>query len=280
MSQVEAGAALLGDAFPGAAPAVRRSVVAAILLSDWSWALGVVGAGALSVDGRVPDLAPRRCTCSWTGGRVSGVAVASSQFTCGAADPDADHPDARVAVDLEAALRDALTAHLAPLHQLLRATGLLRQGSRSMWGAAGDGVATALRLHADTQPEPEPLLAVATDVLAGAPRAWGEAGFERVVDRQGREHLTRQRTSCCLYYRLPDTPACLTCPRTSAAERLERLRGQLSASDAVDRPAAQARRDLGHVETAFRRGDDQVVRLVLLRRSARRRCGAAAGRTP
>lgn len=195
----EAVQALARD-HPRSTAGVRSTVAAAVLLSDWCWALAAVGAGALTADRRVPSLEPRAVWLQVHDGRVAGVAV-----TSGEARPLGCQ-------DLDAVLRRELTSHLTRLHEALRsgAPPLLRRGPRAMWGAAGDGVATALRLQAENVGQPAELLAAAERLLAGAPASWGRHGF----DRLGADGVTRTRTSCCLWYRLPDAPACATCPRT------------------------------------------------------------------
>jgi hypothetical protein len=221
---VDDGARALASEHPRASPAVRRAVAAALLVNDWCWALGVVGAGSLAVDRRVPDLPHTAVHLRVDGARVTGVALTSSTFACAADDPSAT---GRVVADLDDALREAIAAHLAPLHAALRAgtPPLLRRGPRAMCAAAGDGIAAALRLHADGLGEMDGarVLAVANRLLTGAPRAWGSWGFGRLADASGSEHLTRQRASCCLYYRLPGAPTCITCPRTGDDERAARL---------------------------------------------------------
>lgn len=208
---VQEAAAALAIEHPTAGAAVRRTVAAGLLLVDWSWALAAVGAGALAHDRRVPELAPDTVWLCWSAGRVSGIALTSRAITCAPDDPAAGSARASVAEDLDVVLRDALQRHLAQLHAALRGGDrpLLRLGPRTMWGAAGDGVATALRLQADGCPDATGVLAVAERVLAGAPPSWGRAGFVPADDGQ----VTRRRTSCCLYYRLPETVPCVSCPR-------------------------------------------------------------------
>ncbi len=48
------------------------------------------------------------------------------------------------------------------------------------------------------------------------------AGF-RVLEHAGRTEITRVRRSCCLAWRTGDGSTCFTCPRTSDAERRERM---------------------------------------------------------
>lgn len=208
---VEQGAQALAGAHPGSSAEVRSTVSAAVTLSDWCWALAAVGAGALTTDRRVPFLDPSGVWLRLQDGRVEGVAVTAAGFWCSPDDPSAHHPEARSRADLDVALRTEITAHLTRLHVTLRSgpAPLLRRGPRVMWGAAGDGLATALRLQAEQVQRPEELLGAAERLLAAAPASWGRHGFERTADG-----VTRARTSCCLWYRLPATPACATCPRT------------------------------------------------------------------
>lgn len=208
-------AAALAVEHPSAGAAVRRAVAGGLLLADWSWALAALGAGALAHDRRVPELAPEAVWLRWTDGRVTGVALTSRQIACAPGDPAAGSVRATVAEDLDAVLRSELQRHLARLHAALRGGDrpLLRLGPRSLWGAAGDGLATALRLQADGCPDAAGVLAVAERVLAGAPRSWGRARFLRADDGQ----VTRRRTSCCLYYRLPQAEPCAGCPRLAGA---------------------------------------------------------------
>lgn len=207
------GSQALSEEHPHSSAGIRSTVAAAVLLSDWCWALAALGAGSLAADHRVPDLDPSTVWLQVRDGRVVGAAATSAEFSCSPDDPAAQHPDARRCADLDGVLRSELTAHLGRLHVALRrgSSPLLRRGARAMWGAAGDGVATALRLQAERVERPEELLATAERLLAAAPASWGRHGF----DRTGTD-VTRARTSCCLWYRLPATAACVTCPRTLA----------------------------------------------------------------
>lgn len=176
---VAAGAAALGRSHPGAAPAVRQQVAAGLLLSQWSWAVGTAAVGCLRVDRRVPGLAHRDVYLRFDGGTVTGIALAGATFWATAEDAGSG---AVVADDLDAALRREAAAHLSPLHDRLRADPVrLRMGSRSLRAATVDGLDTASARLAGTAPPP--------------------------------------RGSCCLWYRLPGEPECLTCPRRGAPPR-------------------------------------------------------------
>ena len=209
---------LVGDAaariaaeHPSAPPAVVRTVAAAVLLDHWGWALAVAGAGALAATGQVLDLQPDRVHLQLQDGQVTGIAVHALSGRAG-----------------ESGLRAELTAHLRRLHGQL--TGgdrpLLRRSSRLLHGGIGDAVATALATQAEglAVVERDRVLDLAGRLLADA--GWGEPGWLVVAGAGGQQHRTRRRTSCCLWYRLPDQQPCLSCPRLTDAERADRLRAR------------------------------------------------------
>lgn len=176
---VAAGTAALGHSHPAASPAVRQQVAAGLLLSHWSWAVGTAAVGCLRVDRRVPRLAHRDVWLRFDGGTVTGIALASATFWASAEDAGCG---AVVTDDLGGALRRETAAHLSPLHDRLRGDQVrLRMGSRSLQAATVDGLNTASARLAGTDPPP--------------------------------------RGSCCLWYRLPGEPECLTCPRRGTPPR-------------------------------------------------------------
>jgi hypothetical protein len=208
-------AAALDAEHPGAAPRVRRTVAAAIVAADWSWALAAVAAGALACDARVPRLTSAAVWLRWEEGRVSGVALSSRAFWCAPVDPASGHASASVTERLDAQLRAEIGDRLAELDAALRhgPVPLLRRGARAVWGGAGDGIATALRLQSGGSDDAGERLDVAERVLAGAPRSWCAAVPVRAPGPAGEAAFSRRRASCCLYYRLPGTSPCLGCPR-------------------------------------------------------------------
>lgn len=206
---VQSAAARLAAEHPRATPAVSRTVAAAVLLDHWAWALAVAGAGALAATGRVLDLAPQRVHVRLHEGQIIGIAVQGWSSREG-----------------ERGLCAELDGHLGRLHDLL--TGgrppLLRRSTRLLHGGIGDAVASALAAQAQEldRGEHQRLLDLADGLIAQGP-GWGEPGW-LVVDGAGPQQLrTRRRTSCCLWYRLPDQPSCLTCPRLTNTERAARL---------------------------------------------------------
>lgn len=190
-------------------------MAAAIVAADWSWALAAVAAGALACDARVPRLTSAAVWMRWEEGRVGGVALTSREFWCAAGDLASDHVSATVTDRLDAELRAQIGGRLAELDAALRhgPSPLLRRGPRAVWGGAGDGIATALRLQSGGTDDASELLDVAERVLAGAPPSWRAAVPVRATGPAGEAGFSRRRASCCLYYRLPAAPPCLGCPR-------------------------------------------------------------------
>lgn len=206
---VRTGAHRLAADHPRASVSVTRNVAAAVLLDHWGWALAVAGAGTLAATGQVLDLAPDRVRLRLQRGQVTGIAIGG--FSTARA---------------EAGLRSELAEHLGRLHELL--TGgqppLLRRSARLLRGGIGDAVATALATQAEQLDDDERRrLTVLSDRLIADGPGWGVPG-RLVVDGAGPQELrTRRRTSCCLWYRLPDEQPCVTCPRLTEAERATRL---------------------------------------------------------
>lgn len=213
----ELAAALDAD-HPGAATRLRRTVAAAIVAADWSWALAALGAGALACDARVPRMPPESLWLRWREGRIVGVALTSRGFWCATGDPACGHASASVTERLDAQLLIEIGQQLSALDAALQhgPDPLLRRGPRAVWGGAGDGVATALRLQAEACDGAGKLLDVAERVLAGAPRSWRAAAPVRAGASVGEAAFSRRRATCCLYYRLPRASPCLGCPRRPA----------------------------------------------------------------
>jgi ferric iron reductase protein FhuF len=112
-------------------------------------------------------------------------------------------------------LDDVLGQVIAPLAR----TG--GAGERALWAIAADSLAT--RILAETPgDDTAPALATAVAEAAGRLRP-----LPRYLDVQGRPGAVARRYvrrgSCCLLYRVPDG-LCISCPKQTPAERLERLR--------------------------------------------------------
>lgn len=196
---------------------------AAFVLGEYAGICGFLGGATYSLDRRVPRLdagalAFRQDPAVWW---PRAFALLDRRFWCLPDDPDAFHPDATaVAGELELAtvLRAQVRAH-ADAFLAMYEPGV-RMARRHLLGAFFDGLDCGPWVVSGKR---ERAVADSARVLPGRTVEFKDAStLRRLVDARGREHLTRERISCCFYYRLPDVEACFTCPRTSLAERVER----------------------------------------------------------
>ncbi|MET9179709.1 iron-sulfur protein [Kitasatospora aureofaciens] len=159
--------------------------------------------------------------------------------------------------ELRAELRAAVVGHLEPV--LAAFAGPTRRRDRALWGMVTDDLASAVwylgrmldtrrrvaeagearesgeawesgeagrRTGLEGQAVEEDAAVAAADALlpGGTLPLPGAADFRRLRTPDGRDHHTRTRLGCCLYYAVkPEALACLTCPRTGDEERLRRF---------------------------------------------------------
>ena len=202
--------------------AARPDVVASFGLHRYAWPACLLITVPWFLDRRVPRLPVSAVSYQRAQGRM---AVRGTTFACLPGDPAAALPTARVVPDeeaLRAQVRAAVAEHLAPL---LAAFGpRMRRRGRALWGMATDEVTDGLWYVARLLGAERRAVVELGRLLPGhtAPYASG-AGFRALAGPDGREVVTRDRVSCCLYYTLRPEDACVTCPRTCDAERLTRL---------------------------------------------------------
>ncbi len=189
---------------------VDPTLTAAGLVLDWYLAAVVLpGVGAFHLDRVVPDLDP--AALALRPGPPGSPVAATAML--------ADQP---AAVDGTAhQLRASLQGHAESF--LATYAPLTRFGRRTCWAAVTDAVDTAFLTAGWVSGAPGRAAEEAVAVLGDNDVAWvpgaGGSTLHQVTDRRGRRHWTRRRHGCCFLYRLPDTAACLTCPRVSDAER-------------------------------------------------------------
>jgi hypothetical protein len=175
-------------------------VAAARLLHGHLWSAGLLVSGPWYLTGRVPRLAPDRL---WTDPATGALAVVPGSW---------DEP--RVADGAEA-VRAAYAEYAGPL---LDAFGpRTRRGPRALWGMAADDLISGIWYLGRTLGEEARALLVADSLMPGG------AGFRMLRGASGRNHPTRTRAGCCLYYTIRPAETCLTCPRMGDGERLRRL---------------------------------------------------------
>ncbi|WNZ13986.1 (2Fe-2S)-binding protein [Streptomyces sp. 11x1] len=219
---VEAEAARIRERHDHTAP---RHVAASRALHEYAWSVGLLMSGVWFLERRVPRVAPGDIRVDLAAGAFE--VTPGTELGCLPGDPAALLPGARVAAHqeaLRAELRTAVADHMGPV---LEALGpYVRRGSRALWGLVSDDLVSGLWYLGRTRGDEAAGVRAASAVLPGAQAPFpGGADFRSLRTSDGREHPTRTRLGCCLYYTIRPAEACSTCPRTCDAERLRRLEG-------------------------------------------------------
>ncbi|WP_328550857.1 MULTISPECIES: (2Fe-2S)-binding protein [unclassified Streptomyces] len=217
---VDAEAARIQDRYEVAA---RRDVAASRALHAYAWNLGVLMGGTWYLQRRVPliGLDDLRVDLATGGYEITPGA----ELACLAGDLVASRPGVltlRHEDQLRAALRKAMADHMRPLLTAIGPTA--RRGERSLWGMVADDLVSGIWHLGRMLGQEADAVRAATEVLpiGMAPYPSG-AGFRDLVGDDGRRHITRTRTGCCMFYAIRPAESCVTCPRTGDAERLRRL---------------------------------------------------------
>jgi hypothetical protein len=202
----------------------RPDVVAGFGLHRYAWPVCLLFTVPWFLHRRVPRLPVADVSFNRAAGRLT---VRPRGFACLPDDPASSLPGARVVPDAEALraeLRAAVAEHLAPVLDGFRPR--MRRGRRAMWGMATDEVTEGLWRIGVLLGEEDRVVAELGALLPGATAPYaGAAGF-RTLDSPGTiggTTPTRDRISCCFFYTLRPAETCITCPRTSEAERIGRL---------------------------------------------------------
>lgn len=204
--------------------AARRDVAASRALHHYLWTVSLLLSGPWYLERRVPRLSPSAVHIQL---RTADFAVVPGDFACLPDDPAATAAGALPVADekaLRAELRAAAVEHAHPM--LTALAPQLRRGQRPLWGMVGDDLVSGIWYLGRMLGEEARAVRAATELLPGPLAPFpGGADFRTLHDRTGQPHLTRTRIGCCLYYAIRPDAACLTCPRTSDAERLRRITG-------------------------------------------------------
>lgn len=204
----------------------RRDVVASRALHHYLWSISLLMSGPWHLDRRVPRIHPDEVRLDLATGAFE--IASGSGFACLPDDPAAGLPGARVTGHeeaLRAELRAAVVDHARPLLAAIRPQ--LRRGPRTLWGMVTDDLISGIWYLGRILDQEEQAVRAATELLPHSITPFpGGADFRHLAGRDGRGYSTRTRLGCCLYYKLDQAQACLTCPRTCDAERIRRLEGE------------------------------------------------------
>ncbi|WP_328841005.1 (2Fe-2S)-binding protein [Streptomyces europaeiscabiei] len=219
---VEAEAARIRTRYDHSAP---RHVAASRALHDYAWSVGLLMSGVWYLERRVPRIAPGDIRVDLATGAFE--IRPGSDLVCLADDPAAELPGARAVAHqelLRAELRAAVADHMGPVLDVIGP--YVRRGSRALWGLVSDDLVSGLWYLGRVRGDETAGVRAASAVLPTAHAPFpGGADFRSLRTGDGREHATRTRRGCCLYYTIRPAEACSTCPRTCDAERLRRLEG-------------------------------------------------------
>ncbi|MFF6785224.1 (2Fe-2S)-binding protein [Streptomyces sp. NPDC012510] len=219
---VEAEAFRIQDRYDHTAP---RHVAASRALHDYAWSVGLLMSGVWYLERRVPRIAPGDIRVDLVSGTFE--ITPGDDLVCLPEDQAAALPGVRTVAHqeaLRAELRAAVADHMGPV---LEAIGpYARRGSRALWGLVSDDLVSGLWYLGRAQGDEAAGVRAASEVLPSPHAPFpGGADFRFLRTSDGREHPTRTRKGCCLYYTIRPAEACSTCPRTCEAERLRRLEG-------------------------------------------------------
>lgn len=204
----------------------RPDVIASFGLHRYAWPACLLITAPWFLQRRVPRYPVTDVSYDRTRGPMA-FAVRPGPFACLPRDPAASHPGARVVPDeeaLRAEVRDAIAEHL---EAVLAGFGpRTRRRGRALWGMVTDDVVEGLwylgelRGGAERRRAEQELRLL----LPGATRPYvGSAAFRELTGPNGEPLPTRDRASCCMYYTLDPEDTCVTCPRTSDADRVAKL---------------------------------------------------------
>ena len=201
----------------------RRDVAASRALHDYAWSVGLLMSGVWYLTGRVPRVQPEDVRIDL----ASAVFEISpgADLACLPDDPAAALPGVLTVPHeeaLRAELRMAVADHMEPL---LAAIGPhIRRGPRALWGMVTDDLVSGVWYLGRMLGQESHAVRSATALLPSAVAPFpGGAAFRHLAGSDGRQHPTRTRLGCCLYYTIRPAEACSTCPRTCDAERLRRI---------------------------------------------------------
>jgi hypothetical protein len=207
-------------------------VAASVFVQSYSYRVLTLAVACLTAAGVVPDASASSMAFARAGPWPSQVAFLRPTVLIldGAADAGGGlPPDSDTITDaLRFVVDQAIDRHLRPLIECVHAGTGVAVGHRLLWGNVAASAATAFRTMAGCLgPRVEALGARFFDL---APAELHGLGHFVVVENGRARGWFWERTSCCLFDRLPDGIRCADCSLTPADRRRQAYRDSLEAS--------------------------------------------------
>jgi Ferric iron reductase FhuF-like transporter len=207
-------------------------VAASAFVQGYSYRVLTLCVACLTAAGVVPDASASSMAFALAGPWPSQIAFLRPTVMILDGGPDAVAtlpPDSDTITDaLRFVVDHAIDRHLRPLIECVHAGIGVAVGHRLLWGNVAASAATAFRTMAGCLgPRVEPLGARFFDL---APAELHGLGHFTVLENGRARGWFWERTSCCLFDRLPDGIRCADCSLTPARRRRQAYRDSLDAS--------------------------------------------------
>jgi hypothetical protein len=198
-----------------------QMVAASLFVQGYSFRLLALVLGCMTTAAVVPDPEPQGLAIGLNRGRPNVVAFIRPRVLLlgGLAeelDASAVLADPALRAEAVAFVVDrAINLHLKPLVVAVRST--VRVGSRLLWGNISASSAAAVRTMEGYLGEW--VRPIGEELIAAGPADFRVGGSYIELRSRGRSGWFWERTSCCLYDKLPSGIRCADCSLTPASER-------------------------------------------------------------
>ncbi|MFD3166823.1 (2Fe-2S)-binding protein [Herpetosiphon sp. NSE202] len=207
----------------------ERRTAATFLFGSYAWYVMASAIASYLSDRRVPSIAIEDMAIRFD---VHGdephiqVALLTPGFAALPDDPAANQPMVTVCANLDELrehLRNQIETHMQVIINFLSTQ--VRSGPRGQWNMVADTCAEIALWIGHQMGDQELACAEALSLIkvAGSPMRPSPTRYMTLTEGDHCETF-RMRGSCCLFYKIPTTNNCNTCPLLSEDERIERLR--------------------------------------------------------
>ncbi len=205
-----------------------KHFLALSLLNQYSWMPLAAGIGAYYLDQRMLDLHPDNLLWHFDdAGSVDGLRLRDSHFYALPTEPT--HSENVITLADSDTLREQfhtdINAHMQVIVELLKKRCGI--GKPALWGVIEDRISGMILFAARLAGQLE---TCEEDVhtWANVRKPSGKSKRQIIwINHNGDQHPFMRRSSCCLFYKLPEHNYCATCPLLSTEECETRLRASL-----------------------------------------------------